>query len=102
MARRTREIWRNLIQQLERSGKSAEEFAKERDIPLGTLRGWIYRLKREQQEEAAPILPVSVIASTAPTARQSDDGGIEVMLLRFPSSATSEVIADLVSRLRRC
>ena len=102
MARRTREIWRNLIQQLERSGKSAEEFAKERDIPLGTLRGWIYRLKREQQEEATPILPVTVVASTAPMARRSDDGGVEVMLLRFPSSAASEVIADLVCRLRRC
>src|SRR5689334_23220606 len=101
MARRTREIWRNLIQQFERSGKTAEEFAKERDIPLGTLRGWIYRFKREH-EEAAPILPVTVIASAAPTARRSDEGGVEVMLLRFPGSATSEVIADVVSRLRRC
>ena|SRR5215471_2232688 len=102
MARRSREIWRNLIQQLERSGKSAEEFATERDIPLGTLRGWIYRLKREQHEEAAPILPVTVIASTAPTARRSDEGGVEMMLLKFPSSATSELIVDLVNRLRRC
>jgi hypothetical protein len=101
MARRTREIWRNLIQQLERSDRTPEQFAKERDIPVGTLRAWIYRFKREQ-EEAAPILPVAVVASTAPTARQSDDGGVEVMLLRFPPSATAEIIADVVSRLRRC
>jgi hypothetical protein len=100
MVRRTREIWRNLVGQFERSGKTLEEFAKEREIPSGTLRGWLYRFKREQ-EEAAPILPVSVIASTAPTARP-DGAGVEVMLLRFAGSATGEFIADVVSRLRRC
>jgi transposase-like protein len=100
MARRTREIWCNLVAQYERSGKTLEEFAKERDLPAGTLRGWIYRFKCEQ-EEAAPILPVTVVASTAPTARP-DGTGVEVMLLRFASSATGEFIADVVSRLRRC
>jgi len=46
MAKRTREIWRNLIGQLERGGKSQEEFAREREIPVGTLRYWIYQFKR--------------------------------------------------------
>lgn len=51
MPRRTREIWRNLIGQFERSGKTQEQFAAEREIPLTTLRAWIYRLRREQEEE---------------------------------------------------
>lgn len=102
--RRTREVWANLIRQFERSGKTQEEFATEREIPLTTLRSWIYRLKREQQEEQPSILPVRVVASTAPTARHPEDEGaaVEVMLVRFASGAASDFIADVVSRLRRC
>ncbi len=104
MARRTREIWRNLIGQYDRSGKSQEEFAAEREIPVGTLRSWIYRFKREVAEETGSILPVRVIASTAPTARCSDAPGmeVEVVLMRFAAGTSSEFIADVVTRLRRC
>jgi hypothetical protein len=49
MARQTREIWQNLIKQFERSGKTQEQFATEREIPLTALRAWIYRLKRERE-----------------------------------------------------
>lgn len=102
--RRTREVWANLIRQFERSGKTQEEFATEREIPLTTLRSWIYRLKREQEEEQASILPVRVVASTAPTARRLEDESapVEVMLVRFASGAASDFIADVVNRLRRC
>jgi len=104
MARRTREIWRNLIGQFEQSGKSQEEFAAERRIPVGTLRYWIYQLKREKKEKAASILPVRVIASTAPTARRPEDEGVavEVTLVRFASGASSEFIAEVLTRLRGC
>ena len=103
MARRTREIWRNLIGQLDRSGKTQEQFAAEREIPLTTLRSWIYRLRREQEEEGASILPVRVVSSPSPAARRSDDEAatVEVMLLRFASGASSDFIADVVARLRR-
>jgi hypothetical protein len=33
---RTREIWRNLINQLEKSGKTREELASERQLPVDT------------------------------------------------------------------
>jgi hypothetical protein len=104
MVRRTREIWQNLIKQFERSGKTQEQFATEREIPLTTLRAWIYRLKREMEEEQASILPVRVIASTAPTARRPEDesAAVEVMLVRFAGGAASDFIADVVNRLRRC
>ena len=106
MPRRTREIWRNLIGQYERSGQTAEQFATERQIPVGTLRSWLYRLKREKAEEAAEILPVRVIGSASPSeARRREDetgGAVEVMLVRFASGTASELIAEVVTRLRRC
>ena len=104
MARRTREIWVSLIGHFERSGKTLEEFAKEREIPVGTLKNWVYRLRREKEEDGAAVLPVRVIGSGSPTASRPEDEGaaVEVMLLRFPSGATSEFISDVVTRLRRC
>lgn len=105
MARRTREVWRNLIGQLERSGKTQEQFATERGIPLTTLRGWIYRLRRESEEESAAILPVRVISSASPfeaRRREDETGGVEVMLVRFASGTASELIVEVVNRLRRC
>src|SRR5260370_32652713 len=106
MPRRTREIWRSLIGQFERSGKKLEEFASEREIPVGTLRHWVYRFKREKEEEAAAILPVRVISSASPSEarrrKQNTSGAVEVMLVRFPSGAATDFIADVVSRLRRC
>jgi hypothetical protein len=104
MARRTREIWQNLIGQLERSGKTQEQFAAEREIPLTTLRSWIYRLRRQHEEEAASILPVRVISSRSPSASQpeNESAAVEVMLVRFTGGAASDFIADVVTRLRRC
>jgi hypothetical protein len=100
MPRRTREVWSNLVGQLERSGKTAEQFAAERQIPVGTLRSWIYRLKREKAEEATAILPVRVISSASPSGarrREYDESGaVEVVLLRF------DRIVEVLDRLRRC
>jgi hypothetical protein len=108
MERRTREIWSNLIRQLERSGKSDEQFADERHIPVSTLRWWKWRLRRDGEDKPS-LLPVRVITSTAPTARRSGDGdaAIEAMLtdgvcLRFCGQTPTEVVVEVVSRLRRC
>src|SRR5438552_14935721 len=103
MPRRTREIWRNLIGQLERSGKTQEQFAAERGIPLTTLRAWIYRIRRQQEEEGTSILPVRVISSRSPSASQPEheSAAVEVMLVRFAGGAASDFIADIVARLRR-
>ena len=90
-----------------------EAFAEERGIPVTTLRSWIYRLRREaqtKQQDEAPLLPVRVIASPAPSARgrEGEAGPIEVELgevlrLRFPSGTPASVIAELVVLLRaRC
>jgi len=104
MARQTRDVWRNVIGQFERSGKSQEVFAAERQIPVGTLRGWIYKIKREKEERAGSILPVRVISSSSPVASRPEHDGaaVEVMLVRFAGGTASELIVEVVDRLRRC
>lgn len=106
--RRAREIWVQIVRQFEQSGLTQEAYADERGIPVATLRSWIYRLRREAHDEA-PLLPVRVVASTAPLARQSGDEavGLEVDLgdvrLRFARGASAAEVAELVALLRvRC
>jgi hypothetical protein len=106
MRRQAREIWVQIVRQFEKSGKQQEEYAKERGIPVGTLRSWIYRLRREQEDQA-PLLPVRVIRSPALPARYPDDDGaaIEAELgdgvrLRFPRATPPAVIAEVIGLLR--
>ena len=107
--RRAREIWINTVGHFKKSGLTQDAYARQRGIPVGTLRAWIYRLRRADEDDAQ-ILPVRVIASTAPTARQWGDeaGGIEVELgeplrLRFSAGTPAAVVAEVVGRLRsRC
>jgi hypothetical protein len=106
--RRAREVWISIVRRCEQSGLTHEEFAEKSNIPLGTLRSWIYRLRREQVA-ASPLLPVRVITSTAPSARRRDDEGaaieveLEAVRLRFPSDTAPAVIAEIVALLRgRC
>ncbi len=113
--RKARAIWMGIVGQFERSGLTQEAFAEERAIPVATLRSWIYRLRREQGEEArdesSPILPVRMVASTAPTARQDDGaatGAIELVVgsaltVRFPMDTPPSVIAEVLVLLHgRC
>ena len=58
MARSSRSTWERRISALERSGLSHREFAREHDVKVGTLRSWIYRLRREEPETR--LLPVRV------------------------------------------
>lgn len=105
--RRAREIWVSIIRQFEGSGLTQEEFAEKRGLPVGTLRSWIYKLRRER-EDSAPFLPVRVIASTAPLARRADEeeGGVievevgDALRLRLPPGTPLASIAELVSLLR--
>lgn len=113
--RKARDIWVAIVGQFERSGLTQEAFAGERNIPVGTLRSWIYRLRRERDagatDESTPILPVRVIALTAPLARQPADAAgppIEVVVgatvrVRFPANTPPSVVAEMVALLHeRC
>ena len=111
--RYARDIWEQIVRQYDQSGLTQEAFAEQRGIPVGTLRSWIYRLRREQAEEGARLLPVRVVASTAPLARQPEavevaGATIEIeagdpVRVRLPAQTPAAFVAELVSLLRaRC
>ena len=103
MADGKRALWTKLVADYELSDQSQRVFAEERQIELSALRYWIYKLRDESRplvtggedlsvkspEQVAPsepsrLLPVRVVASTAPKARREGDGLLE---LEFPSGA---------------
>jgi hypothetical protein len=105
MPRRKREYWARLVAELERCDERQGEFAAKRGVKLCTLQNWLYRIRRERRgDDAAQILPVRVVASSAPSARRREEerGAVEVMLVRFPSDTATDLIAEVVTRLRRC
>jgi hypothetical protein len=105
MQRRGRSFWGIAVEELGRSGLSHTAFADQRGLSVGTLRRWLYRFRAERVE-STPLLPVRVVASTAPTARWQGgtDGLVEVELptgvrLRFPTGTDDEYVAALAKRL---
>src|SRR5690349_24465482 len=103
MADGKRALWTKLVADYELSEQSQRVFAEERQIELSALRYWIYKLRNESRplvtdgevlsvkspEQVAPsepsrLLPVRVVASTAPKARLEGEGLLE---LGFPSGA---------------
>jgi hypothetical protein len=104
---RNRATWTALIEELEGSELSQKEFADLHGLSVSAIRSWICRLRREERVAAPRMLPVRVVASTAPTARGpgDDDLLVEVslsdgLLLRFRSGADLAYTAELIARLR--
>jgi transposase len=95
----TKNGFRRLVRELERSGLSHREFAERRGVSLHTLRYWLYRMRAE--DRGPDLLPVSVIASPAPVAR---DGEVELVLagglvLRVAVGTEPAYVAALVRAL---
>jgi len=112
MRRGGRAFWLNLVREYEAgrgNGEPQRQFAARHGVKLSTFRSWLYRRSREDgADEVAPrLLPVRVIASTAPTARQqgeADVAAIEAelpsgMRVRFAAALGAELIADVLRRL---
>jgi hypothetical protein len=100
---RSRRFWTTAINEFERSGLTQEVFATRRGVSVGTLRGWIYRLRRERKASVS-LVPVRVVASTAPEARQPGEQAIEVEVagrvrMRFNTGTDVEYVAQLIQRL---
>jgi hypothetical protein len=103
--RRRREFWVSTIAKFERSQLTQKRFAQQRGIALATLQWWIAKLRRERAASVS-LLPVRVIASTAPVARSESAGDrtIEVELrtgvrLRLATGADLDYVAALAQRL---
>jgi transposase len=117
--------WTKLVADFEVSDLTQREFATERGISLSNLRYWIYRLRKEsrpltpepdvrsdQVPERAPrpersiLVPVRVVASAAPKARQQDGAAalLELVLpsgacVRFPAGTDLEYLRKLAASL---
>jgi hypothetical protein len=98
--RRGREYWTGIVTDLEASGLTHEQFASQRRVNVGSLRSWLYRLRREGGG-GVRLLPVHVEA----TARGADivEIGIAGAVLRVGVGTDVAYVADLVTQLRdRC
>lgn len=103
MRHRGREFWVATVAESERSGLTQARFAVRRGISLTTLRSWIYKLRRERTTSVS-LVPVRVIASTAPPARGAAAAEIEIELrtgirLRLSTSVDVDYVAALAQRL---
>ena len=101
MARLGREAWVQLVEEFGSSGLTQREFAEQKQLPLATLQFWIYKLRRETK---ARFVPVHVVASAAPTARDAARDAVEVVtrsghLLRFGAGVDPKYVAALLAEL---
>jgi len=122
-----RALWTKTVADFEISGLSQREFAEQKKIELSNLRYWIYRLRNdsrplaterkdpppapERRPAKAPdvgsrLVPVRVVASPAPKARQEAEGGglLELALpsgarLRFPTGTDPRYLRELAAAL---
>lgn len=100
-----REFWVTTVDEFERSALTQESFARQRGVPVATLRTWIYKLRRERKASVS-LVPVRVVASTAPAARGATEvgGEIEIELktgvrLRLSTAVDLDYVAALAQRL---
>jgi hypothetical protein len=124
-----RSLWTKLVADFELSGLSQRAFAEQKQIGLSNLRYWMYKLRNESRplaaeeqppaperapdnseragpEKAPRMLPVRVIASPAPKARQAmaDVALLELALpsgacLRFPPGTDLGYLRQLAAAL---
>ncbi|HSN69724.1 MAG TPA: IS66 family insertion sequence element accessory protein TnpB [Thermoanaerobaculia bacterium] len=125
MADTDRARWTRLVADFESADLSQREFAQERGLSLSNLRYWIYRLRKESRPlmteaaersdqgpergaaaEGSRLLPVRVVRSAAPKARQQDPAAalLELTLpsgarVRFPAGTDPAYLRALASAL---
>jgi len=94
--------WLKLIEEFRASGLPQEEFCARHDLSLSTLQFWLYQKSRRSRRSTPTFLPVEVVASPAPHAR--DGELVEVALrsgavVRFSTGTDTRYIAELVVAL---
>ena len=95
--------WVKLIEEFEKTGSSLDDFAAKLGVKPSTLQFWFYKL-RKQASRPSHFLPVDVVASAAPKAR---DGAAEMMelalatgaLLRFSVGTDVRYLAQVIAAL---
>jgi transposase-like protein len=90
----SRNEWQRLVAAYERSGMGQREFAERRDVRVGTLRSWIYRLRHE--DDGPRLLPVRVAAASSWSVEIAMPSGIVV---RIGAGASLDDVAFLARAL---
>lgn len=100
-----REFWVATVAEFERSELTQEGFARQHRLPVTTLRTWIYKLRRERKARVS-LVPVRVIASTAPAARGTAAASSELEIelktgvrLRLSAAVDLDYVVALAQRL---
>jgi|SRR6185436_1251945 len=99
--------WLKLVEEFRDSNLEQKEFVEKHNVHLSTFRYWLYKKAKHFQLESKPetkFLPVTVVASAAPKARQQQPSELVLELpsgasLRFAMGSDTEYIAELVAAL---
>ena len=102
--RRGRRFWERAVGEVERSGAPHSEVAARHGVRVGTLRYWVYRLRREGHTVAAVpsevrLLPVEVVPS-APASPPIEVRVFGGDVLAFEVGTDVAYVAALVAALR--
>lgn len=104
--RRGRAFWERLVALAEAESEPRSQLAKRHRVSLGTLQGWIYRLRRERHSDggiaaASPLRLVPItLTSPIPTRRLSIRLA-DCPELSFDEGAAPEYVASLVAAIAR-
>jgi transposase-like protein len=95
--------WVKLVEEFEKSASSLEDFSAKLGVKPSTLQFWFYKL-RKQASRASRFLPVNVVASAAPKARQGATETVELALatgalLRFSVGTDVRYVAQIIAAL---
>ncbi len=99
-ARKSRSEWRSTVRAFERSGQTHEAFCEERDVNLGSFRGWLYKLRREPRPEDIQMVAVDVVASRVLEVASTGDLFVELgadLRVRVPVGVDARYVAALVA-----
>lgn len=98
--------WLKLVEEFRAGELEQKEFVEKHSVSLNTFRYWLYKKARHFQIESKPetkFLPVTLVASAAPKARQRD-GEVLIELPRGPAlrvavGTDTAYVAELVAAL---
>jgi transposase-like protein len=93
-ARRTRDAWRQLVSDWQRSGLSVEAFAAEHELNAHTLTWW--RTQFRQEVPPLRFAPVRLSPPPSPPAPAVVDVLIADVTLRVPETVSARRVAELV------
>ena len=98
-----RRFWKRVVSVAERSELTHSEVAARHGVSVAALRSWLYRLRREREQERSDgprLLPVRVTAP--PALREAFEVVVGDVVVRVPAGANPSYIASLVAALRAC